>query len=116
MEVNLNALNAPELVTRTGEVMTPTLRYDDLNGKVELAVTVLPNPVVDVLQIQVSAPESTAYIARMVDGTGRSILTESSSTGSSVISLNMEALSPGLYVAVITTEDGAQITRRVIKR
>jgi hypothetical protein len=116
LSIKLDAPNAPELVTRTGEVMTPELRYNDPEGNAELTVTVLPNPVVDIMQIRVSAPDNTDYTARVVGGTGRSLLTERSGTGSSVISLDMEALPSGLYIAVITTEDGVQITRRVVKR
>jgi len=77
------------------------------------AVTVSPNPVIDVLHLQFNASGGGAK-AILYDPSGRAILETGLSVGPNSIPLT--GLAPGLYLVSVEFGDGHSYTQKIIKR
>ena len=86
---------------------TVTAQADGLHTAA--ALELYPNPATDRLQLRAAQGLAGSHF-RILDGVGRSVL-----SGPASASLDVAALSPGLYTLILTTASGQQHTRRFIK-
>lgn len=83
-----------------------------------IALKIYPNPVADVLKLQLDLLASAKVAVDLTDVTGkivRQISEQTASAGISEISIDMNGLNAGVYVAVLKI-DGASYPQKVVKK
>jgi hypothetical protein len=87
------------------DVICGTTSTTELNPDIQ--VSVFPNPVQDVLTIQVASDDISVRQVLIVDPAGRTIWSNDRfSPGDVFIRCDLGTLSPGAYYVIITTEQG----------
>ena len=81
-----------------------TVSYSSLNSQ---TITVFPNPVINTLQINTTAPIKSAYIYNLQ---GQKLIQTNSTT------IDMSNLSKGMYIIEIITNDGSHLVKKIIKQ
>ncbi|MDO9511464.1 MAG: T9SS type A sorting domain-containing protein [Bacteroidales bacterium] len=74
-----------------------------------------PNPATDVIQLQLSTPLTHNSILKVYDVSGKPVLTQSLTTSSQFININIEDLPAGIYIMLIQTSKES-FQARFIKR
>ncbi|WP_400190320.1 T9SS type A sorting domain-containing protein [Hymenobacter sp. B81] len=92
-----------------GKVTLTAIRTVALTGRAEL--TLFPNPVVDVLNIQVTDLAADAQVT-VTDLLGRTVLSQTMPANGQ---LNLSSLKPGNYVVNVVS-NGQKLTRKLVKR
>ena len=86
------------------------------NGE-DAVVTIYPNPVSDVLSIDIQSERNTQAEIKLMDATGRTVKTISLHLmeGSNTTKIDMESLAKGIYVVQVSNGKGLQFSQTVRK-
>lgn len=76
--------------------------------------TIAPNPVSDLLEIDMKQSQSAKYTVEIYDATGKSILKQNMEI--SPIQINVQQFNPGIYIVKLTTDKGKIYTQKLIKK
>ncbi|MCX6252392.1 MAG: PKD domain-containing protein [Bacteroidetes bacterium] len=87
------------------------------NESLVSGLTAYPNPVTDMLNLSIVSKKNATVVISLRDFTGREVKSESSTLvkGINTIRVNTAALQPGMFLLRITSTDGTNIIRKVIK-
>lgn len=87
--------------------------------KIDLNLSISPNPVQDILSVQVldDSPQSKPYLLRLLTSEGRVFYTQSDNIyfNKNEARIPVSQLPSGLYYLQVQTEDGRRITSRFVK-
>lgn len=92
----------------------PPTGMSKYNSSTELSL--YPNPVEDMVHLTFSADEPTDATVRVLDIQGRAVLSEQLGTvsGKHVTTLDVQALSPGMYHVLLQTESGTAVRQLMV--
>ena len=81
------------------------------------SLSIFPNPVTDQLTLTIVSKKDAAVQIGLSDLSGRLVISESwpLSYGGNTLHLNTGSLQPGLFILKITSPDGTNLIRKVIK-
>lgn len=113
--VGINGTSAPVSVVMVINGQTITGMHDDKPAF--SALSMYPNPVSSQLNIAVEALAGTEVMLRVMDASGRVILSKQSlaQSGEARISLDVSNLEPGIYYVQMTGNNGLMTTGRFVK-
>jgi Secretion system C-terminal sorting domain/Reeler domain len=82
------------------------------------SVKVVPNPVADVLRLQINAVKNTNYTVQVADLNGRIVATENATltTGDNTVSMDASQLSAGVYIVRLLGANAVEATATMVKK
>ncbi len=95
---------------------THLLGINDSESLIE-GINTYPNPVTDKLTLSITSKKDASILLMLYDLTGRNLVSETYdlSTGNNTLTINTEKLQPGIFILRITTDEGTNMIRKVIK-
>ncbi|MBP1672344.1 MAG: cell surface protein [Bacteroidetes bacterium] len=89
------------------------------DASTEISITgIYPNPASDVLKIAINSKDDQPALIKIIDTFGKTIIQDNVhiSTGENLFEMNVTTLTSGIYIVNITSENGNQINKKLIKQ
>ena len=114
---NTVTTGSPFSLVEVAPFMTVNLKRNNVitsvgNVKIDESIVIYPNPANDFIFVNTAG---TSGITRIFDLNGKVVKQENSSSNS-VNKLDISTLSKGIYNVQVTTNDGKQISKRIVKK
>jgi hypothetical protein len=113
VEITQDKPTANVVMTYTGSKL---LGINETESLIE-GLNIYPNPVTDKLTLSIISKKDAKILIKICDLTGRNLTYETYdlSTGTNTILINTELLPSGIFILKITSEDGTNRVRKVVK-